>query len=159
MKSFKEFLTEKTVADTDTPKFKQWFDASKVVDSNGNPLVVYHGTKGSFTHFNTPAWFSDKQDMADKFSAEWGTDQTLDSKSKVIAVYLSIQNPFLTDDWEVTEKKAYNPEWVSSMKLKGYDGVIFQTEDETEYIVFDPEQIKSIYNNGNFCIDNPVINE
>lgn len=56
-----------------TPEFKAWFgdweaahaaggvwavtpgSVSKVVDENGEPLVVYHGTdKGGFTAFNTP---------------------------------------------------------------------------------------------------------
>ena len=29
---------------TDSPYFKKWFGKSKVVDENGEPLVVYHGT-------------------------------------------------------------------------------------------------------------------
>lgn len=29
----------------DNPAFKAWFHGSKVVDANGEPLVVYHGTK------------------------------------------------------------------------------------------------------------------
>lgn len=29
---------------TDSPKFKKWFGRSKVVDEDGNPLRVYHGT-------------------------------------------------------------------------------------------------------------------
>jgi len=28
-------------------KFRQWFDGSKVVDKNGNPMPVYHGTRSS----------------------------------------------------------------------------------------------------------------
>ena len=43
-----------------TPEFKKWFgdwekdteNASKVVDSNGEPLVVYHGTMYDFNSFN-----------------------------------------------------------------------------------------------------------
>lgn len=30
---------------TETPEFKRWFGDSKVVDENGEPLVVYHGTR------------------------------------------------------------------------------------------------------------------
>ena len=33
--------------------FKQWFADSKVVDSNGEPLVVYHGTRAVFDAFRT----------------------------------------------------------------------------------------------------------
>jgi len=44
-----------------TPEFISWFgawqnepqNASKVVDENGEPLVVYHGTNTNFTEFNT----------------------------------------------------------------------------------------------------------
>ena len=31
--------------------FKKWFGDSKIVDENGEPLVVYHGTNGLFTKF------------------------------------------------------------------------------------------------------------
>ena len=38
---------------TDTPEFRAWFGDSKVVDENGDPLVVYHGTqKSGFGTFN-----------------------------------------------------------------------------------------------------------
>lgn len=39
------------VDQTETPEFKAWFGDSKVVDANGKPLVVYHGTYGDFTEF------------------------------------------------------------------------------------------------------------
>jgi conjugative element/phage-associated large polyvalent protein/ADP-ribosyltransferase-like protein len=38
-------------AQTDTPAFKKWFKGSKVVDENGKPLVVYHGTRSDFNTF------------------------------------------------------------------------------------------------------------
>jgi len=38
---------------TSTPAFKKWFGDSKVVDAEGKPLVVYHGTPtGGFTEFS-----------------------------------------------------------------------------------------------------------
>lgn len=37
---------------TDTPEFKAWFGDSKVVDEQGRPLVVYHGTTNDFSEFN-----------------------------------------------------------------------------------------------------------
>jgi hypothetical protein len=41
---------------TDTPEFKKWFGDSKVVDEQGKPLVVYHGsTKAGFTVFDESA--------------------------------------------------------------------------------------------------------
>jgi hypothetical protein len=37
---------------SDNPNFKKWFGNSKVVDSSGNPLVVYHGTNQSINSFS-----------------------------------------------------------------------------------------------------------
>jgi len=49
MLTFKLFLLEKTLS----PKLLEWFGNSKVVDSSGNPLAVYHGSKSAwFTRFD-----------------------------------------------------------------------------------------------------------
>lgn len=53
-------LTEKQWLQVRTPQFKAWFgdwendpdNASKVVDENGEPLVVYHGSGQWFNEFN-----------------------------------------------------------------------------------------------------------
>lgn len=36
-----------------TPEFKKWFGKSKVVDAEGKPLVLYHGTNADITEFRT----------------------------------------------------------------------------------------------------------
>lgn len=54
-------LTEEQWLQVRTPEFKAWFgdfindpkNASKVVDKNGEPMVVYHGTKATFNEFST----------------------------------------------------------------------------------------------------------
>ena len=47
---------------TDSPYFKKWFGKSKVVDENGEPLVVYHGTTNprfsEFGDMDSPHVFS-----------------------------------------------------------------------------------------------------
>ena len=42
----------KQAPDTDTKLFKNWFKGSKVVDENGDPMIVYHNTKADFKKFN-----------------------------------------------------------------------------------------------------------
>lgn len=37
---------------TETPEFKSWFGDSKVVDAQGNPLRVFHGTAQTFDSFD-----------------------------------------------------------------------------------------------------------
>lgn len=43
---------EQGALNTDSEAFKKWFGDSKVVDANGNPLVVYHGTASDFEAFD-----------------------------------------------------------------------------------------------------------
>lgn len=85
-----------------TEAFKRWFGNSKVVDENGDPLVVYHYTASSedFSKFAT------KENV--ELGSHFGTkEQILDlddkelyqAKPRVLPVYLSIQNPIrLRDD-------------------------------------------------------------
>lgn len=57
---------------TDTGAFKEWFGDSKIVDENGKPRVVYHGTKKDFDTFrarydDSLLFFSTNP----KFAATW----------------------------------------------------------------------------------------
>lgn len=64
---------------TQTPRFKKWFGDSKVVDENGEPLVVYHGTVGNIRSFKegkgsngisrgADFYFSDDAGIADTYT-------------------------------------------------------------------------------------------
>ena len=44
MKKFNEFVNENENIESFTEQFKNWFDDSKIVDNNGDPLPVYHGS-------------------------------------------------------------------------------------------------------------------
>jgi hypothetical protein len=72
----------------DTPEFKNWFKDSKVVDENGKPMVVYHGTNATFNSFNEGG-------LGNYFTNDRLTAETYGNKSK--EVYLSLQNPFIID--------------------------------------------------------------
>jgi GNAT superfamily N-acetyltransferase len=54
---------------TQTPRFKEWFGDSKVVDADGNPLVVYHGTTFGIEKFLTPAFFAENADEASAYGS------------------------------------------------------------------------------------------
>lgn len=78
--------------------FNKWFGDSKVVDENGDPLVVYHGTGQTFTRFDiegqgktrgTGAWFSSSGAVASTYAL--GADE------QVLPVYLSLQNPMIVE--------------------------------------------------------------
>ncbi len=99
-----------------TPAFKAWFgdwendsaNASKVVDANGEPLVVYHGRFARFTVFDDrregvknstapygTAWFASNRNTAANAGAP-GLDP--------LACFLNLRNPLVVDarghDWD-----------------------------------------------------------
>lgn len=54
---------------TTTPEFKRWFGDSKVVDKNGTPRVVYHGTTSDVKNsFNLPAYFTESSPEASAYT-------------------------------------------------------------------------------------------
>lgn len=137
---------------TNTPAFKAWFGDSKVVDENGEPLVVYHGTqKSGFTTFdeyrigqNTHAsdgfYFTESRRNAATYSnSPPGKDAVLtddpDSEGSpgIYPVYLPLQNPLQVDfegrNWDGALEGDYDGfdgmgDWVNRAKQDGHDGLI-----------------------------------
>ncbi len=144
-------------ADINSPEFKKWFGNSKVVDENGQPLIVYHGTDANFTAFDMSKGRAN-MDIQGAFFSPW----ELDAKGygqNVGAYYLSIQNP-ADEATGYAALRRFQGQNEAGKKAKeylqslGYDGVINNNE---EYIVFEPTQIKSVYNKGTFDKKNPNI--
>lgn len=116
--------------------FYQWFDGSQIVDETGKPLVCYHGTSKAFTSFNRKHsaqgvfWFtSDKNKIA---AGESGAA----SRDSIIPVFLSAKK---LAGWNEYEKLG-----LGQIQDRGYDGVKL----DNDYIIFEPTQIKSINNKG-----------
>lgn len=65
---------------TQTPAFKRWFGDSKVVDAEGKPLVVYHGTNASFDvpqpHRPTAVFRLNGKEIKEANSWDMGDDRT-----------------------------------------------------------------------------------
>jgi len=79
---------------TSSPEFKNWFGNSKVVNDDGSPKVVYHGTWKSFDEFKNPHaedvsgnWhmLSESPDYASQFAEGPG--------GQVYPVYVKADNP------------------------------------------------------------------
>lgn len=70
---------------TDSPAFKRWFKDSKVVDSDGKPLVVYHGTTHDITEF-APAGSEKLNPEADWGSAAYFTNSPDDMSANYAGV-------------------------------------------------------------------------
>jgi len=83
----------------DSPYFKKWFGKSKVVDENGEPLVVYHGTPGKLEgNFFDPNKLGEGHDV-EGAGFYFTNDRSEASRYKrgedgvVYETYLSLKNP------------------------------------------------------------------
>lgn len=177
----KSNLTERQYAQVRTKAFKDWFgdwennpsEASKVVDENGEPLVVYH---------NTPFEFNGIFDMDHKSRImPWtsepfghvGTQETANTiKGTQFALFLNVKNPLETPDFVhetvssmlselykqgiISREKYSSLRGISNSELRalmlslGYDGTKYKNKAEgggISYSFIDPNQIKSATDN------------
>jgi len=168
-----------------TPAFKEWFGdwenspetASKVVDENGEPLVVYHGTTNKNINIFRPlSYFTENYSYAKVYGLGLQYSDEMDDEEydeiinrgeeNVYSVFLNIVNPlkvdrdFFTDNFEGSTK-------VKISKIDGYDGMIntipktyspFYKENENQFLIFNSNQIKlADGTNTTFDSNNPDI--
>ena len=91
---------------TESKYFKKWFGDSKVVDENGKPLVVYHGSLWKFDTFGKSDEFdfSFSPKFAHEYAAQKSFEQALDLSPVLYSVYLKAENPFdFRDEKSVNE--------------------------------------------------------
>lgn len=91
---------------TDSKYFKKWFGNSKVIDENGKPLVVYHGSLWKFDTFGKSDEFdfSFSPKFAYEYAAQKSFEQALDLSPVLYSVYLKAENPFdFRDEKSVNE--------------------------------------------------------
>lgn len=159
-------LTERQWLQVRTEAFKEWFgdwendpeSASKVVDENGEPRVVYHQTSEQFTKFDLS--MSRVQSDVQGFFFSSGIEDWSAMGDEKMAVFLNLRNP--VDKPIVDQSKNYAGVAAREELLKaGNDGAISFDEDESEeieYLVLSPSQIKSATDNvGAFDKENDDI--
>lgn len=191
-----------------TSEFKAWFgdweddaeNASKVVDDDGYPLVVYHGTpKAGFEAFDRErlgksSWHSTAQ-LGFFFSSErvangfTGLDRFYDppEAAGIYPVYLNMRNPYEisaedfrdtylmpegVEDWRDGDDPVIQKNvalLVEKLEKDGHDGIIIRAAEDPEisdtweelaspnFVVFSPEQIKSVFNRGTWDGNDPRI--
>lgn len=143
---------------TETPEFKRFFKDSKVVDENGEPLVVYHGTNKSFNVFRPSKKFGNAYFASASTSYANTLAKDVFGKTggdSVMPLYVSLQNP------RIINFEDYNDAALESAMTDGNaDGLIAVDKDGVMQVVvaFEPTQIKSATGNvGTFDVTNPDI--
>jgi hypothetical protein len=142
---------------TDTPQFKKFFGDSKVVDENGKPLVMYHGTgEDAFNVFDKEKIRENDYDTPFNgfwFSSDRFTSPAMRDPKNTIPVYLNINNPAPSEVWRKVSKDVYTEsnagnlvlskgsrsegdEVRSRLQAMGYDGVHYSGKpnvDQNEF--------------------------
>lgn len=147
-------------------------NASVLKDENGRPLKLYHGTPaGAIDELKTPAYFTDKPDVADGYTMHRSLWLSPSESGAVYPVYLALENPLEIDamgtrndnipvPWQEWKPKVFGNLPKNAVKLgdlieyakeHGHDGVIVRnvidTADVTDrtksnvYIAFEASQI------------------
>ena len=128
--------------------FKTWFEGSKVVDENGEPLIVWHGTDTKFD-----AFLKDKQlygAVGKGFYFARGVS-LFKNKQNVIPAFINSRDPLIITDETREEMFEDNETMPEQIVSKGKDGVIVNYADvnltDFEMVIFEPNQIKSATEN------------
>lgn len=159
-------------------------NVSKVVDENGEPKVIYHGTpkfdrfsifkKGSGGYLGPAIYFTNLKAYAQKYENKWGDGGNL------YDVFISLKRPLIVKSVNPakeilktiygkdsvydrrSQKQSYDTKILSSadikkLQSKGYDGVIWEYGGSKEYAVYDSSKIKSATDNIGTYSENPDI--
>ena len=144
-------LTEQQWLQVRTPEFKQWFGdwenspetASKVVDENGEPQVVYHGTSSQFTRFKLGGgllgrgvYLTDRYEEAQNYAGS----RSQDNEGTVMPLFANIPGMFNSNS------KTTREQIVGAMQ-DGFNGIRHQFNDMDYLVAFNPEQVKSAVGN------------
>ena len=149
---------------------KKFFAGSKVVDGNGNLLVMYHGTTafGYITVFKRgkKGWLGPGIYLTSKRSdAQRYADAMGEGNGRLYEMYANITKPLVVTDGNPvpgilkaaygrdsvyksrSEKQANDPSIVTQadinkLRAKGYDGIVWDFGGSKEVSVFSPEQVK-----------------
>ena len=143
----------------ETSKFKKWFKGSKILDDQGSPKVVYHGTEASFDEFNRALSLEggvlplhqkrfgfhfgsaevanerlrDRAVVGSSFSLQKASEPEFLKGSNIIPAYLNIKKPLRLPDiseWENSYLVARQLEKHYPKKFKGISDKLAGIEEK-----------------------------
>lgn len=154
---------------------------SKVVDENGEPLVVYHATRRDFTTFKMDSPGRVFENIREPFGHVGSFESANKIRGNKLVLFTSLKNPLLIPDFVhqtvptmlkelykqgiITEKESKKTD-ISNQELrdllysKGYDSIMYENKAEIggiSYGFINPNQIKSA--TGNIGIYSKEYNE
>lgn len=130
--------------------FWRWFGDSKVVDEQGRPLVVYHGTAADFEAFDPKRlgardagffgrgfYFAPDEDTAQGYADSAAEDDGLPiENSAVIPGYVALQNPFvwdMADDGAASTRAALASFGIKRESVRGDSSALGTDKERTAF--------------------------
>lgn len=182
-------LNERQWVHVRTKAFKEWFgdwennpsEASKVVDENGEPKIMYHNTPFDFNGVFDMDHPSRTMPWTSEPFGHVGSKETADTiKGTQYGLFINLKNPLRTSDYVhestssmlnelykqgIISRDKYstlrglsNSELRKLMQELGYDGTVYKNEVEKggdSYSFINPNQIKSATDNiGTYSKEN-----
>lgn len=147
----------------DDPRFRAWFARSLLVsrDSAGqpSPLVLYHGTRRDFDVFDPSRGgeYGSGIYLTPDPGAAWMYASRCEGGGPeiIVPVYARLERPLIPRDREAARSRG-----PTALKRMGYDGIhATSPTGEVQVVVFDPRQVKSIFNSGLFDRDSPSLSD
>ena len=142
-------LSERDWVTVRTKAFKDWFgdwadknsSHSLIVDSNGEPLPVYHYTSEDFTVFDRSK--ARKATDVDGFFFAPSHEDWSAMGDKLITAFLNIRRPAINPVLALGQTYDAGVKERLRLEREGYDGIINgDSEEGIEYVAFYPNQIK-----------------
>jgi hypothetical protein len=116
---------------------ESWFSGSKIKTPEGEPIALYHGTKGSFKDLEPvegAIFLTANPQEAARYAGNSGN---------IRPVYARIKNPASFRDlpeWKLST----HPNMIKELMDEGYDGMEIS---DGVFVAFDSKQVRSIYKN------------
>ncbi|MBJ8476495.1 PLxRFG domain-containing protein [Acinetobacter bereziniae] len=141
----KSNLNEQQWLQVRTPEFKKWFgdwendaqNSSQILDENGEPKVVYHGTNAEFNEFKKGhgllgegIYLTDSFDTADMYTNNRGKN------GFVLPLFVNIRSALNT------KGNVSRDQVVQATKSGKYQGIVHQFEDQEFIVALESNQVK-----------------
>ncbi|MFW2013744.1 PLxRFG domain-containing protein [Acinetobacter bereziniae] len=141
----KSNLNEQQWLQVRTPEFKKWFgdwendaqNSSQVLDENGEPKVVYHGTNAEFNEFKKGhgllgegIYLTDSFDTADMYANNRGKN------GFVLPLFVNIRSALNT------KGNVSRDQVVQATKSGKYQGIVHQFDNQEFIVALEPNQVK-----------------
>jgi hypothetical protein len=150
--------------------FFKWFGDSKIVDTNNQPMIMYHRSRCQelFSEFRLEN--IEKNPYNNHYgiffvNAHYSSQISYIADGLEYYVFLKFLNPFYIFDFNNQPYDMFgqtlvfidvSKEYCQDLMAQGFDSIIIKSNHYDQYVAFYPSQIKSVENNGEYKSKNNI---